>query len=65
MVKTNIGPLDLWLRLAVGFVLLFAAGTGIIGPWGYLGVVPLATAAMRYCPLYHVLGLSTCPRPKS
>ena len=61
--KTNVGPVDLWLRFALGFILLFTAGAGIIGPWGYVAAaVPLATAAMRYCPLYHLLGLSTCQK---
>lgn len=57
--KTNVGAIDQWLRFSLGFVLLFLAGTGLIGPWGYIGVVPLATAAVRYCPLYHVLGFDT------
>lgn len=56
----NVGALDRWLRFALGFVLLFAAGTHIIGPWGWIGFVPLLTAMFGYCPLYHVLGLSTC-----
>ncbi|MDB5858521.1 MAG: hypothetical protein JWQ76_2210, partial [Ramlibacter sp.] len=58
----NIGTLDKLLRIFAGFVLVFLAGTGIIGPWGYIGVVPLVTAMLGYCPLYQVLGLSSCPR---
>ncbi|HSV80173.1 MAG TPA: DUF2892 domain-containing protein [Ramlibacter sp.] len=58
--KTNIGPADQWVRFALGFVLLFLAGTGIIGPWGYIvAVVPMLTAMVRYCPLYHLLGIQT------
>jgi hypothetical protein len=57
--KQNIGAVDQWARYAAGFVLLFLAGSGVIGPWGYLGVVPLATAAFGYCPLYHALGVHT------
>jgi hypothetical protein len=57
--KTNVGPIDQWVRMSLGFVLLFLAGTGLVGPWGYLGLLPLVTAGLRYCPLYHVLGLST------
>jgi hypothetical protein len=59
MPRENIGPLDQWLRFALGFLLLFSAGAGIIGPWGYVGVVPLVTALVKYCPLYHALGLRT------
>lgn len=57
--KPNIGSVDQWLRLCAGFVLLILAGTGIIGPWGYIGVVPLATAVVRFCPLYSLLGWRT------
>lgn len=60
--KANIGPADQWARFALGFVLLFLAGAGIIGPWGYVGVVPLLTAMVRYCPLYHLLGIQTSPK---
>lgn len=60
--QRNVGSVDQWLRYAVGFVLLFAAAAGIIGPWGYLGVIPLATAMFRFCPLYRVLGITTCKR---
>lgn len=57
--KANVGAIDQWLRISVGFVLLFLAGTGIIGAWGYIGLLPLATAGLRYCPLYHALGIDT------
>ena len=55
----NMGPVDQWLRLSAGFVLLVLAGTGVIGLWGYFGVLPMLTAMLRYCPLYHVLRLHT------
>ena len=59
--KRNVGSLDQWLRIGVGIVLLGLAVTGTIGAWGYIGVVPLATGLMRFCPLYSLLGLRTCP----
>jgi hypothetical protein len=62
--KSNVGPLDQWVRVSVGFVLLFLAGSGLVGAWGYIGVVPLATAALRYCPLYHLLGIDTMHRAR-
>jgi hypothetical protein len=37
---------------------------GTIGPWGWLGVVLVATGVIRFCPLYPLLGLSTCPLQK-
>jgi len=63
LVHQNIGPVDQWLRLAAGFVLLVLAGMGLIGPWGYLGVLPMLTAMARYCPLYHLFGVHTGPAP--
>ncbi len=57
--KTNVGPIDQWVRMSIGFILLFLAGTDLIGPWGYIGLVPLVTAGLRYCPLYHALGIDT------
>jgi hypothetical protein len=58
-IRQNIGTFDQWLRLSLGFVLLFLAGTGLIGLWGYLGVVPLMTAVVRFCPFYAALGWRT------
>jgi hypothetical protein len=56
----NEGNLDRVLRAVVGLVLIALAATGTIGVWGWIGVVPLVTAAMGWCPLYRVLGLNTC-----
>jgi hypothetical protein len=55
----NEGNLDRTLRVVVGVALIGAAVSGLIGPWGWIGIVPLATAALGWCPLYSVLGLST------
>ncbi|VUZ24565.1 Uncharacterised protein [uncultured Comamonas sp.] len=59
--KANMGGVDRVLRILVGIVLLSLAATGQVGWWGWLGVVPLATGLMRFCPLYTLLGISTCP----
>lgn len=56
----NEGNLDRVLRAVVGLVLIALAATGTIGAWGWIGVVPLVTAAMGWCPLYRVLGINTC-----
>lgn len=63
--KTNVGLIDRGIRVALGFTLLGLAVTGTIGIWGYIGVVPLLTAAIGYCPAYHLLGMDTCPRSGS
>ncbi len=59
----NEGTLDRVLRVAVGLVLLSLVFVGPATPWGWLGVVPLATGLLGSCPLYTVLGISTCPMP--
>ena len=58
----NEGSLDRGLRVALGLVLLGLAATGQLGLWAYVGVVPLATGLMGWCPLYTLLGINTCPR---
>ncbi len=63
--KSNVGGIDRILRIVIGLVLIGLAATGTIGVWGWIGVVPLATAAMGFCPLYTVLGFSTCPMKRS
>ncbi len=65
MFKTNVGGIDRILRIAVGLALLawFFLDQGA-GFWHWaklIGVVPLATGLMSTCPLYSILGMSTCP----
>jgi hypothetical protein len=59
-VKTNVGTVDRILRIAAGLGLIGATIAGLIGPWGWIGVVPLATALLGWCPAYTLLGMSTC-----
>lgn len=59
--KTNEGNIDRILRIVAGLALIGLTLTGNIGVWGWIGVVPLATGAIGWCPLYTVLGLNTCP----
>ena len=63
--KINMGGIDRILRVVLGLVLIALTLTGSIGVWGWIGVVPLATAAFGFCPLYTVLGFSTCPTKKA
>lgn len=63
--KANVGGIDRILRALVGVALIALAATHVIGIWGYIGVVPLLTAAIGFCPAYTLLGLSTCPMKKS
>lgn len=59
----NVGSIDRVLRVVIGIALLaFAFMSASPYAWiGYIGVVPLLTAALGNCPLYSILGLSTCP----
>ena len=59
--KLNVGGIYRILRIVVGIVLIGLAATGTVGWWGWLGVVPLATGLFRFCPMYRLLGMSTCP----
>ncbi|MFM1855055.1 MAG: hypothetical protein RLZ83_364 [Pseudomonadota bacterium] len=61
----NVGGIDRVLRVVLGVVLIGLTLMGTIGAWGWIGLVPLATAALGFCPLYTVLGFSTCPMKKS
>ena len=59
--KNNVGGIDRILRIVIGLALIALTLTGTIGVWGWIGVVPLLTAGLGTCPLYSVLGFSTCP----
>ena len=67
MFKTNVGGLDKILRIIVGLALIagFFLNTEASMRWLYLiGIVPLATGLLGSCPLYTLLGKSTCPMKK-
>jgi hypothetical protein len=59
--KTNEGGLDRVLRVLAGVVLLGLTLGGVVGAWGWIGIVPILTGAVGYCPVYSVLGINTCP----
>jgi len=56
----NEGTLDRALRIIAGLVLLALVFIGPQTAWGWIGIVPLATGLIGYCPLYRVLGINTC-----
>ncbi len=57
--STNIGPTERIVRALLGIGILSLAVLGPRTPWAYLGVIPLLTAIMGWCPLYRMLGIST------
>lgn len=65
MLAVNEHPAERVVRVILGLGLIAAAFFGTIGAWGYIGVVPLLTGVAGNCPLYSVLGFSTCPIAKA
>lgn len=58
--KANEGTVDRILRVIVGAGVLSLVFVGPHTPWGYVGVIPLVTGLVGYCPLYAILGFNTC-----
>lgn len=69
--QRNVGTIDRTIRIIVGLVLSAFAFVGPANPWFLLGLVPLATGLIGYCPLYALLGITTkkactaCTTPKA
>jgi hypothetical protein len=61
MFKSNVGGIDRILRIVAGLLLIALTLMGIIGVWGWIGIVLLATGLLRTCPIYSLLGFNTCP----
>lgn len=57
--KTNEGGLDRAIRVIAGLAILSLVFVGPHTPWGYLGLVPLATGIVGFCPAYALLGINT------
>jgi len=51
--QANIGTLDRVLRIIAG-------SAGVLGPWAWIGIVPLATGLIGWCPAYSLMGVKTC-----
>lgn len=59
--KTNEGKVDRIFRILIGLGLLSLVFIGPQTMWGLIGLVPLITGMMGFCPLYKIFGLNTCP----
>ena len=57
--KSNLGNLDRALRFFVGAVLVLLVATKVIGLWGLIGLVLIATALINFCPIYKIFGIHT------
>ena len=62
MFVRNEGSFDRFLRVIVGLAILSMVFFGPKTAWGYIGLVPLITGLVGYCPAYQLLGLNTCSR---
>jgi len=60
----NVGSIDRTLRIVLGLALITGAATSTIGLWGYLGMVPLLTGLIGWCPPYGIFGFNTCSLKK-
>ena len=62
--KTNEGTIDRVIRVILGLGVLFLAFIGPKSPWAYIGIVPIVTGFVGFCPAYALLGIKTCPLNK-
>lgn len=60
MFVKNVGGIDRFLRILLGMVLLALIFVGPKTLWGLLGLIPFLTGVFRTCPIYRLLGVSTC-----
>ena len=61
MAFRNEGTIDRTLRVIAGAALVSLVFVGPETPWGWIGMVPLVTGLVGNCPVYSLLGISTCP----
>jgi hypothetical protein len=57
--KKNIGGIERVARIVLGIAVLSLAFVGPKSPWAYLGIIPLATGVLGWCPPYALIGFST------
>lgn len=63
--KANVGGIDKAVRIILGLALIAWAAV-FDGPvWAWIGVIPLATGLINFCPLYSLIGINTCPVKRS
>jgi hypothetical protein len=63
--KKNMGKIDKTLRFILGLVLISLVFIGPQTPWGWLGLIPLVTSLVGWCPAYVPFKLSTIKDDKS
>ncbi|MDO9052163.1 MAG: DUF2892 domain-containing protein [Methylotenera sp.] len=58
--KANVGGIDRVLRIVAGLALIAWVVLADGRVWAWIGVVPLATGLIKFCPLYGIFGISSC-----
>lgn len=64
VMKKNIGSVERVIRIVAGLAILSLAIVVPQSPWAYLGIIPLATGLVGWCPPYAAFGFSTCKNCK-
>lgn len=64
MFNVNEGSVDRAFRAVLGLAIISLVFVGPQTPWAWLGLIPLATAAIGWCPAYAIFGFSTCKTAK-
>ncbi len=59
---SNVGGIDRILRIIVGLGLLAIVFVGPQTPWGWIGLIPLVTGLVGFCPAWRLIGVNTCSR---
>jgi hypothetical protein len=63
--KVNEGSIDRVVRIVAGLVLISLVFIGPQSPWGWIGILPLATGLIGWCPAYTLFGIDTCKMKKA
>lgn len=61
----NEGTIDRVVRVTAGLGIVSLAFIGPQTPWAWLGLIPVVTGSVGYCPAYSIFGIRTCPAPKA
>ena len=60
--KQNVHNIERVVRVVIGAAIVSLVFIGPQSPWGWLGLVPIATGLLGWCPPYAMLGISTCKK---
>lgn len=60
----NVGQIDKIIRIVLGLALIALVFVGPQAPWGWIGIVPLVTGLIGFCPAYKLIGINTCDLKK-